>query len=88
MIIDGKQIAASLKAEVAQKVSEASAKRGRTPKLTVILVGEDPASQVYVRNKAKACEAVGIENETIFMSAESTGFSSNSPFLAISMSRR
>ena len=72
MIIDGKQIAASLKAEVAQKVSEASAKRGRTPKLTVILVGEDPASQVYVRNKAKAGEAVGIENETIFMSAETT----------------
>ena len=63
MIIDGKQIAASLKAEVAQKVSEASAKCGRTPKLTVILVGEDPASQVY---------AVGIENETIFMSAETT----------------
>lgn len=72
MIIDGKQIAASLKAEVAQKVSEASAKCGRTPKLTVILVGEDPASQVYVRNKAKACEAVGIENETIRMSAETT----------------
>ncbi len=72
MIIDGKQIAASLKAEVAQKVSAASARCGRTPKLTVILVGEDPASQVYVRNKAKACEAVGIENETIFMSAETT----------------
>lgn len=72
MIIDGKQIAASLKAEVAQKVSEASARCGRTPKLTVILIGEDPASQVYVRNKAKACEAVGIENETIRMSAETT----------------
>ena len=70
MIIDGKQIAASLRAEVAEKVSEASVMYGRAPKLTVILVGDDPASQVYVRNKAKACEAVGIENETIRMSAE------------------
>ena len=60
-IIDGKQISADIKAEVAAKVSELS-KRGITVSLAVILVGEDPASQVYVRNKKKACEATGIRS--------------------------
>ena len=67
MIIDGKQISAELKAEVAQRVAEAAAQYGRVPHLIVIRVGEDPASVVYVRNKAKACEACGIRNTTRVM---------------------
>ena len=65
MIIDGRQISAELKAEVAQRVAEAAAQYGRVPHLVVIRVGEDPASVVYVRNKAKACEACGIRNTTL-----------------------
>ena len=64
-LIDGKQIAAALKEDVAQRVAAAAEERGRAPHLVVIRVGEDPASVVYVRNKEKACEAVGIRNTTI-----------------------
>ncbi len=64
MIIDGKQIAAALKADVASRTAECQAKYGRTPHLVVIRVGEDPASVVYVRNKAKACDEAGIRNTT------------------------
>ncbi len=66
-IIDGKQISASLKEEVAAQVATFPEKYGRVPHLTVIRVGEDPASVVYVRNKAKACEACGIRNTTIVL---------------------
>ena len=72
MIIDGKQIAASLKAEVASRVAECLEQFGRTPRLVVIRVGEDPASVVYVRNKAKACEEVGIRNTTIVLDEKTT----------------
>ena len=71
-IISGKDLAASLKAEMAAKVAEYPEKYGRAPKLAVILVGDDPASQTYVRNKAKACETVGITNMTVRMTAETT----------------
>ncbi len=65
MIISGKELAASLKAEMAAQVSEFPAKYGRVPHLVVILVGEDPGSVSYVTGKAKASEAVGIKNTTI-----------------------
>lgn len=68
-IIDGKQIAAALKEDVAQRVASAREAYGRAPHLVVIRVGEDPASVVYVRNKEKACEAVGIRNTTIVKDA-------------------
>ena len=71
-IISGKDLAASLKAEMAAKVAKNPEKYGRAPKLAVILVGDDPASQTYVRNKAKACETVGITNMTVRMPAETT----------------
>ena len=71
-IISGKDLAASLKAEMAAKVAEYPEKYGRAPKLAVILVGDDPASQTYVRNKAKASETVGITNMTVRMPAETT----------------
>ena len=64
-IIDGKKIAADLKAALAEKVATFPEKYGRAPHLVVVRVGEDPASVVYVRNKAKACDAVGIRNTTL-----------------------
>ncbi len=68
-IISGKELSTSLKAEMAAQVSTFTGKYGRVPHLVVILVGEDPASQSYVRGKAKASELVGIRNTTILKPA-------------------
>jgi methylenetetrahydrofolate dehydrogenase (NADP+)/methenyltetrahydrofolate cyclohydrolase len=62
-IIDGRAIAKKVRDEVAQGVLRFKNEFGFPPKLSVILVGEDPASQVYVRNKEKACQEVGISSE-------------------------
>ena len=70
-IIDGKKIAADLRAKVAQDVAALKAD-GISPALAVILVGDDPASHVYVGNKVKACKEVGIESFEHRMEAEST----------------
>jgi len=70
-LIDGKQIAAEVRAEIKEK-TEAMKARGIVPGLAVIIVGEDPASQVYVRNKAKACEEVGFYSEVHRLPAETT----------------
>ena len=61
-IIDGKQIAAELRQNLRKRVDERLAKGLRKPGLAVILVGNDPASEVYVRNKRKGCEDAGIES--------------------------
>jgi methylenetetrahydrofolate dehydrogenase (NADP+)/methenyltetrahydrofolate cyclohydrolase len=61
-----------MKADMAAQVATFPEKYGRVPHLVVILVGEDPASQSYVRGKGKACEAVGIRNTTIMKPASST----------------
>lgn len=71
-IIDGKQISASLKEALKEQVASFPEKYGRVPHLTVVRVGEDPASVVYVRNKAKACEACGIRNTTLVLPEETT----------------
>ncbi len=60
-IIDGKKTAQELRARLREEVDARVAQGNRRPGLAVILVGEDPASQVYVRNKHKACEDVGIK---------------------------
>ena len=60
-LIDGAQLARELRAELAQRVA-ALAATGTTPGLAVVLVGEDPASQIYVRNKVRACAEVGIRS--------------------------
>lgn len=60
MIIDGKAIAAKVRAEVAAAVKEIEARAGVTPGLALIRVGNDPASEVYVRGKVKACEETGM----------------------------
>ncbi|MBR1406677.1 MAG: bifunctional methylenetetrahydrofolate dehydrogenase/methenyltetrahydrofolate cyclohydrolase FolD [Bacteroidales bacterium] len=65
MIISGKELSARMKADMAAQVAEFPVKYGRVPHLVVILVGDDPASQSYVRGKGKACEVVGIRNTTI-----------------------
>ena len=71
-IIDGKTISAQVNAETALEVAELKEKHGITPALAVILVGEDPASQVYVSRKAKMCVELGIRSEKIVLSAETT----------------
>jgi len=68
-IIDGKATANKIQEHLAQEVAELN-KNECYPKLTVVLVGEDPASQVYVRFKEKACERVGIKSETVQMSSD------------------
>ena len=67
-IIDGKLVSATVSEEIKEKIAEAGEKYGKTFKLTVIIAGNDPASEIYVRNKEKACEAVGIQSETIKLS--------------------
>lgn len=61
-IIDGKRVAAELRTALAARITAFTQDRGRQPGLAVLLVGADPASQVYVRNKRRACEQVGIRS--------------------------
>ncbi len=68
-IIDGKAFAAGLRARVAAQVGECRARHGLTPGLTVVLVGEDPASQVYVRNKGRQAAEAGIASNEIRLDA-------------------
>ncbi len=71
-VIDGKRIAAEIRQEVKQQVDELKTKGGVTPGLAVVLVGGNPASAVYVRMKAKACEEVGIYSRVIRMPQETS----------------
>ncbi len=61
-IIDGKAISADIRREISEEVSKIKAETGNVPGLAVIIVGEDPASQVYVRNKKKDCDETGINS--------------------------
>lgn len=72
MIIDGKDLAARTKKEVADKVKECEARYGRVPHLAVILVGDDPASQSYVKSKGKYAEQVGFKSTTLRLPADTT----------------
>lgn len=60
LLLDGKKLAQTMQAEIAQQVRELQAASGVRPGLAAVLVGEDPASQIYVRNKRKACELAGM----------------------------
>ena len=71
-IIDGKVISAAIRGEIAEKVKELKAQKGIVPGLAVIIVGEDPASKVYVRNKHRACEEVGFASFGYELPAETT----------------
>ena len=69
-IIDGRALASQIREEVKSGVEKLKEEKGIVPGLGVILVGENPASKVYVRNKARACEHVGIYSETIKLPEE------------------
>jgi len=71
MIIDGKALAADVEAETAQRVKELAGRR-IVPGLATVLVGENPASQMYIRLKHSACSRVGIRSENIVLPAKST----------------
>ena len=64
-LLDGKQIAATIREELTQQINDLVAKGGRAPKLGIVIVGHNPASETYVSNKMKACAEVGIEVEKI-----------------------
>jgi methylenetetrahydrofolate dehydrogenase (NADP+)/methenyltetrahydrofolate cyclohydrolase len=68
-LIDGKSLAAQVRASLREKVAALAARRTR-PGLAAILVGDDPASQVYVRNKTRACEETGIRSEQHHLPAD------------------
>lgn len=70
-ILDGKKIAAEMTREVALEVEELKAE-GIRPGLAVILVGDDPASQIYVRNKAKTCDELGMKSEQLSLSGDTS----------------
>lgn len=63
VILDGKATAAAIRSELKETVAALTPKAGRVPGLAVILVGEDPASQVYVRFKERACAEIGVKSE-------------------------
>jgi methylenetetrahydrofolate dehydrogenase (NADP+)/methenyltetrahydrofolate cyclohydrolase len=71
-ILDGKQLAANMRADIAKQVAELKAKRGITPGLGVILIGVDPASTSYVTAKEKACEEAGMHSEDVRVPATTT----------------
>ncbi len=71
-ILDGKAIAADLRQRVRESVAQRVAQGKRRPGLAVVLVGQDPASQVYVRNKRRACEEVGFLSQAYDLPAETS----------------
>lgn len=72
MILDGKHIAQTIRAELREQIASIVSKGLRAPKLAVIIVGHNPASETYVANKIKACAEVGIEAERVALEAEIT----------------
>ena len=71
-LLDGKQLSATIKAEIAERVTARVAAGHRAPHLAAVLVGENPASQVYVRNKVRSCERVGFDSTLIRLEATTT----------------
>jgi len=71
-ILDGKAIARKIQEEIAEEVADFIENNAHVPALAAVLVGEDPASQVYVRNKIRACEKCNIESQTHRLSAETS----------------
>ena len=71
-LIDGKAVAAELRAQLAQDVAGFTAKHGRAPGLATVLVGEDPASAVYVGSKQRQCEEIGMRSFGVHLPAQTT----------------
>lgn len=72
ILLDGKKTSLEIRQELKEKIKAYMAKGHRAPGLAVILVGDDPASQVYVRNKEKACADVGIVSKSFRLSADTS----------------
>ncbi|MCI6502183.1 MAG: bifunctional methylenetetrahydrofolate dehydrogenase/methenyltetrahydrofolate cyclohydrolase FolD [Clostridia bacterium] len=72
VIIDGKMISRQLRSEIAEETAALTQKTGCIPGLAVIIVGKDPASEVYVRNKCRACEEVGFYSEKYELPEDTT----------------
>ena len=75
-ILRGKKVAEAIQAELATELQEL-AQKDLVPGLATVLVGEDPASQIYVSNKARTCESLGMHSESIQLPTETT---TESPF--------
>ena len=71
-ILDGKATAEQIRREVAATVADIKAQHGVTPGLAAVLVGDDPASAIYVRNKGRACGEVGIHSQTFHLPADTS----------------
>lgn len=71
-LIDGKALSVTIREEIKIEAEKLKAARGRSPKLIAVIVGENPASQSYVRGKVKACDAAAFESETIKLSDETS----------------
>ena len=71
-IISGKELASAIRAEIASEAASFLDKNGRAPGLAVVLVGDDPASKIYVRNKHAACKQCGIRSLSIELPASTT----------------
>ncbi len=71
-VIDGKETAKQIRTEIKEEVLALKEKYGKVPGLAVVIVGEDPASKVYVNSKVRACEELGIYSEKHVMKAETT----------------
>jgi len=71
-IIDGKKVSEHIRAEIAEGVEKLKGETGITPGLAAVLVGDDPASEIYVRNKRKACANAGMYSEEHKLPAETT----------------
>ncbi len=69
-LLDGKALSKTIKEEIAREVSAITAEGGRPPHLAAVLIGEDPASQAYVRSKVRSCEQVGFRSSLIHRPAE------------------
>ena len=72
MILDGKELSKKIKTQLKLEVETLKNKTGKTPKLAVVLVGDDPASAVYVKNKKNACKFVGITSEVKVLDKSTT----------------
>lgn len=71
-IIDGKKIAQEVKDQLKETIEQITMQGKRIPQLVVVLVGENPASMIYVRNKERACEAIGMKTKTLRLKEETT----------------
>lgn len=72
ILLDGKRLAAEIQAELSEEVAEFIENNAEIPTLAAVLVGDDPASEVYIRNKRLACEKVGIESRLFRLPADVT----------------